>query len=213
MNLPFSHDAFLDVFGAYNDRLWPAVALLWIVTAGLTLHWMRNGRTDGRGPFALLAVHWAWSGVGYHWLFFRRINSAAALFAALFVLQALLFTWLALRSRGRFVFDWHMRGVLAGGLIIYGLLYPVVGIGFGLHYPRMPFFAVPCPTTIVTVGLLLTSAGIPRAVNVVPTLWAVIGSSAAFVLGIQTDLVLVVAAALLAVDTLLPSALGPRAGA
>lgn len=213
MNLPFSHDAFLDVFGSYNAQLWPAAAALWVVTAILVLRWMRNGRTEGRGLFALLAVHWAWSGIVYHWFFFRQINPAAALFGAVFVLEAVLFTWLALTSRARFTFDWRMRGLLGGGLIIYGLLYPLVGIGFGLQYPRMPLFAVPCPTTIVTVGLLLTSAGIPRAVNVVPTLWAVIGSSAAFVLGIRADLVQAVAAALLVLDTLLPSVLGARDGA
>jgi hypothetical protein len=213
LNLPFSHDAFLDVFGSYNTRFWPAVAVLWVVTATLVLRWMRNGRTAGRGPFALLAVHWAWSGILYHWFFFRPINPAAALFGAVFILEAVLFTWLAFTSRARLTFDWRMRGLLGGGLIIYGLTYPLVGIGFGLHYPRMPFFAVPCPTTIVTAGLLLTSAGAPRAVNVVPILWAVIGSSAAFVLGIRADLVLAVAAALLVLDTLLPSALGARTGA
>ena len=28
MNLPFSHDAFLDVFGAYNGRFWPLAGAL-----------------------------------------------------------------------------------------------------------------------------------------------------------------------------------------
>ena len=76
----------------------------------------------------------------------------------------------------------------------------------------MPLFAVPCPTTLVTAGLLLTAAGVPRWVNIVPILWAVVGSSAAFALGIRADLALVVAGALLALDTLVPSALGARAG-
>jgi len=210
VNLPFSHDAFLDVFGAYNALLWPAVAVLWVVSVVLALRWMRNGRTDGRGPFALLAVHWAWSGIAYHWLFFRRINSAATVFGAAFVLQAVLFAWLARTSRARLTFDWRMRSMLGGGLIVYGLLYPLLGFGFGLQYPRMPLFAVPCPTTIVTAGVLIAGAGVPRAVNIVPILWAVIGSSAASVLGIRADLALVVAAVLLALDTVLPGALGPR---
>ncbi len=37
MNLPFSHDAFLDVFGAYNTALWPAVVALWLATAAAVL--------------------------------------------------------------------------------------------------------------------------------------------------------------------------------
>lgn len=56
-----------------------------------------------------------------------------------------------------------------------------------------------------------TSAGVPRLVNIVSFLWAVIGGSAGFVLGIRPDLALVAAAALLALDTLVPSALGAKA--
>ena len=32
LRLPFSRDAFLDVFGIYNTLLWPMVAALWIAT-------------------------------------------------------------------------------------------------------------------------------------------------------------------------------------
>ncbi len=211
MELPFSHDEFLDVFGAYNSVLWPAVAVLWVVTAGLTLRLTFKGHMGGRGLFTLLAVHWAWSGIAYHWFFFRGINPAATLLGALFVVQAILFAWLAVISRAHCTLECNKRGILGGALGFYGLVYPLVGLGFGLQYPRLPLFAVPCPTTLVTAGLLLTSAGVPRFVNIVPVLWAVIGSSAAFVLGIRADLALAVAGALLALDTLVPSALGAKA--
>jgi hypothetical protein len=210
MALPFSHDAFLDVFSAYNAVLWPAAALLWVATAGLAFLWMRRGRIDGRSLFALLAVHWAWSGIAYHWFFFRTINPAATIFGALFVLQALLFSWLAVTSRAEFTVDRRMRGIFGGALVTYGLAYPLVGVAFGFQYPRLPVFAVPCPTTLVTTGFLLASAGVPRFVNIVPIIWAVIGSSAAFLLGIQADFALAGAAALLALDTLVPSALGAK---
>jgi hypothetical protein len=214
MALPFSHDAFLDVFGAYNTVLWPMVAALWVITAGLALRWMLKGRMDGRGIFALLAVHWAWSGIAYHWFFFRRITPAAALFGALFVAQAVLFIWLAATSRAQFTMNRRLRGMLGGALVCYGLLYPLVSFGFGLRYPRIPLFAVPCPTTLITAGLLLTAASLPRwVVNIVPILWAALGISAAFVLGIWADLALVVAGALLAVDTLAPHVFGARVAA
>ena len=163
--------------------------------------------------FALLAVHWAWSGVVYHWLFFRAINPAAALFGVAFVAQAVFFTWLAAASRGHSYQGLSLRGVLGGGIVIYGLAYPFLGFAFGLQYPRLPLFAVPCPTTLVTVGWLLSSASVPRFVNIVPLLWAFIGSSAASALGIQADLALMPAGALLAIDTLAPSALGAKAAA
>jgi hypothetical protein len=213
LELPFSHEAFLDVFGAYNAALWPVAAVLWLASAWLAWNWIWRGRLDRRVLFALLAIHWTWSGIVYHWLFFRAINPAAALFGTAFVVQAVLFTWLAASSRGHLVASPSVRGILGGVLVLYGLVYPFLGFAFGLQYPRMPLFAVPCPTTLVTAGWLLTSAGVPRFVNIVPLLWAVIGSSAAFALGIQADLALVAAGALLAIDALVPSALGAKAAA
>ncbi len=62
----------------------------------------------------------------------------------------------------------------------------------------------------MTAGLLLITAGTPRWVNIVPILWAVTASSAAFALGIRADLALVAAAALLALDALWPFALGAK---
>jgi len=211
MNLPFSHDAFLDVFGAYNAAVWPAVMLLWLVTAGVVFALFRTGRLNGQALFWLLALHWAWSGVAYHWFFFRSINPAAPIFAMLFIMQAAVFVWLAVVSRGSTRLSPDLRGIIGGALVVYALAYPLVGVAFGLEYPRLPLFAVPCPTALITAGLLVTATDVPRLVNAVPILWAAIGSSAAFILGIRADLALVVAGAVLAVDTLAPSALGRRA--
>lgn len=210
--LPFSHDAFLDVFGAYNTALWPAEVALWLATAGVAIGLLLRNGLNIRAIRALLAVHWMWSGLAYRWVFFRPINPAAALFAVAFVLQGALFAWLAVTSAGRATVRVDARGVIGGGLVLCGLVYPFASLGFGLEYPRAPLFAVPCPTTLVTAGLLVTSAGVPRLANLVAMLWAIIGSSAAFELGIRTDLALVAAAAALAVDMLAPSALGCRSG-
>ncbi len=100
--------------------------------------------------------------------------------------------------------------MLEGLLVSYALLYPFLGLAFGLRYPRMPAFAVPCPTTLLKAGLLLTASRVPRMVWVVPILWAIVGSTAAVSLGIRADLALIVAAILLLVDAVVPSVLGPR---
>ena len=97
---------------------------------------------------SLLAVHWAWSGIAYHWLYFRAINPAATFFAVVFVLQAGLFSWLALVRRARVTRQRGVRGAFSIGLVGFGLLYPVIGLALGLEYPRMPLFAVPGPTTL-----------------------------------------------------------------
>jgi hypothetical protein len=210
MDLPFTHEAFLDVFGAYNAAWWPAAVALWAASAWVAWVWMRQGRLDGRVVFTLLAMHWAWSGLVYHWLFFRSINPAAALFGAGFIGQAALFAWVATSSRGRVTGGVTSRTVLGGALVGYALVYPVLGLAFGLEYPRLPLFAVPCPTALLTAGWLLAATGVPRVVNIVPLAWAVVGSSAAFALGIRADLALVAAGLLLAVDTAAPTALGAR---
>lgn len=74
-------------------------------------------------------------------------------------------------------------------------MYPALGKLVGHDYPAAPTFGLPCPTTIFTVGILmLTTSGTPRLAYAAPVLWAAVGSSAAFLLGVYQDLSLVVAA-------------------
>jgi hypothetical protein len=90
--------------------------------------------------------------------------------------------------------------------VVYALLYPALGLVFGLSYPRLPSFGVPCPTTILTVGaLLMLPRSDARVVTLIPILWTAVGGSAAFVLGIQADLLLPVAGALMLAYVVLPS--------
>jgi len=197
--VPFTEAAFLDVFGAYNSALWPVVAASWLVTALMAGQWWRR-RSGGREWLVMLAAQWAWSGIVYHWLFFRAINPAATWFAALFTLQAATFAWLALKAPVRFGIDRSWRGMLGGSLVAYAIAYPFIGLALGLDCPRAPLFAVPCPTTILTAGLLLTANGLPRLIGVGPALWAVVGSSAALALGIEADTALIACAVLLLPD-------------
>ncbi len=191
MKLPFTHDQFLDVFGAYNGALWPAVVLLWLLTAA-ALVLLALGRLKPWMAGALLAVHWAWSGVAYHWAFFAAINPVARVFGAVFVLQALLFLWFGVRRPGLEV-AWARspHQVLSVLFSVYALAYPFVGLATGLRWPRMPAFAVPCPTTLLTVGLLLAlEPRRLRGLSAIPILWCLVGGSAALTLGIRPDLAL-----------------------
>jgi hypothetical protein len=196
MQLPFTHEQFLDGLGAYNVAFLPAEVALWLLTVAVTVQWVR-GRDVTRLLPALLAGHWAWSGIVYHAGYFTRINPAAWAFAALFVLGALAFAWQGIVRR-TLAFDMRRsaRHALAVALVIYALAYPALVIAAGLTWPRMPAFAVPCPTTLYTAGVLLTlrPAG-PRVVFIAPILWALVGGSAALTLGIAPDFGLFVAAA------------------
>jgi len=213
MRLPFTHEQFLDVFGAFNSAWWPAALVLWVLSA-LALYALARRRAGARPLFALLALHWAWSGAVYHLASFAPINPAAKLFSALFLAQAGLFAWFALRP-GSATFAWGAapRRWLSIGFALYALAYPLLGMAIGLRWPRMPAFAVPCPTTLLTVGLLLALE--PRRLRglaVIPVLWALVGGTAAFALGIVSDLALFLGAACLVAYAAAPRLFERRAG-
>lgn len=210
--MPFSHDQFLDAFAAYNAACWPAIPILWIATAVAAVRWVRSPGISARALYTLLAVHWGWSGAVYHWRFFRPINPAAAAFAVVFLLQACVFLWLAITASGKIAAGSGARRVISVVFVAYGLLYPLLGLLFGLHVPRMPLFAVPCPTTLVTTGWLVSTSARSRLTHPIPIIWALIATSAAVTLGIRADLMLAPAAIVLMIDIVEPGALGVRAG-
>ena len=74
MQLPFTREQFFDLFADYNAALWPALLALWIASAVVSLLLFASRRVPDRWTSALLAAHWAWSGLVYHAAFFTRIN-------------------------------------------------------------------------------------------------------------------------------------------
>jgi hypothetical protein len=206
MQLPFTHDQFLDVFGAYNTALWPAAVTLWLATIGVIALFYERGAVATRWVAGLLAVHWAWSGIAYHLVYFRMINPAALLFGALCVVQSAGFAWHAARATAlRFTPAASGWAAVGGALTMYALAYPLLGLVFGLTFPRLPLFGVPCPTTILTVGFLLcASPRTARWLALIPVLWAAIGGSAAFVFGILADYALLGAGVLLVLFLVFP---------
>jgi hypothetical protein len=146
---------------------------------------------------------WAWNGVAYHLLHFAAINPAARVFAAVFVLQAAIFLLEAMRAPvAAFGVARDPRSVVGIALIAFSIaVYPLIGWLVGRDLSATPAFGVaPCPTTIFTLGLLLlVKGGVPLRVLAMPVLWALVGSTAAWLLGIVEDLALLVSVAALAV--------------
>jgi hypothetical protein len=200
MRLPFTKEQFFDLFAAYNGALWPAIVFLWAASVLAAVSLQVGWRSRDRWISGLLAVHWAWSAVAYHAAFFTKINPAAWLFAAMFLLQAALFVWSGVIRRnlsfGSARSAWTPFGWL---LVAYALLYPLINAVEHGSVLRIPAFGVPCPTTIFTAGLLVLATSGPRALAIVPIAWAAIGGSAAFLLGVSADYALPVAGAALAV--------------
>jgi hypothetical protein len=143
MQLPFSREAFLDVFAVYNTWLWPVAAILWLATAAAVVAHAR-GRARATPMFGLLAVQWAWAGLAYHAALFTRINPAAWLFAAVFLIEAgLLLRHGVMQGPRPLTREYVVRERVAYILIAYGLIYPAAALAGGDVYPYAPTFGVP----------------------------------------------------------------------
>jgi hypothetical protein len=196
MFLPFTEAQFFEVFRHYNTAIWPAqVALTTLALVAVAV--AASGKAwSGKVVAAILAVEWAWTAIVYHWLFFRPINPAAGVFAALWLAGALAFAWSAAGRRPlAFRAGDRWRIAVGGSLVAYALIvYPLLGALGGRVYPAAPTFGAPCPVAITTIGILwLARPPLSRLLLIAPVLWAVVGSAAAFSLGVLEDLGLLVA--------------------
>ena len=200
MQLPFTKDQFFDLFAAYNEALWPALIALWLVSVVAGLLLLSSPRPNDRWVSALLAAHWAWSGLAYHGAFFTRINPAAWIFAILFLVQAGLFVWVGVVQR-RLSFvpgrdGWTLTAWL---LVAYSLVYPVINAVQHPETARIPTFGVPCPTTIFTAGFLMLAAPRSWPLPIIPIMWSLVGGSAAVLLDVRADYALPLAGIALAI--------------
>lgn len=194
VELPFTIDQFIGVFVSYNIAIWPAQLLLNAMAfATIVLSIKRFPQSD-RIVSTILGLLWLWIGLVYHWAFFTAVNPAAFVFGILCVAQGGLFFWMAARAAMQYRVATHWRGSIGSVFVLYGLLiYPALGYVLGHVFPASPTFGAPCPTTIFTFGILLWARDVPRYLLIIPALWSLIGSSAAFSLGIREDFGLLVA--------------------
>jgi hypothetical protein len=193
--LPFTQEQFYAVFAAYNTAVWPLQWVAYLLGIVIVLLVFR-GSSAGDGAIAVgLAVMWAWTGVVYHAMHFSNINPAALVFAGMFVLEAALLLYAARRRLLVFSPPLSPSGWIGIALIGYAMvLYPLLSLWAGHPYPSMPTFGItPCPTTLFTFGLLLLPIErVPGWLLAIPFAWALIGGSAALLLGVPQDWMLLV---------------------
>jgi hypothetical protein len=194
--IPFTGEQFLEVFARYNEVVWPAQIVLYVVALCAISLVLQRSSDFSRSIACLLSVLWIWSGIVYHLIFFSRINGAAFIFGMLFIFQAFLFIYAGgLKRKLLFSISLTPDGIIGALFIIYALvIYPVLSYQLGHRYPMTPTFGVPCPSTIFTFGMFLwTSRNVPLYLMVIPLLWSLIGLSAALSIGMKEDFGLVVA--------------------
>ena len=194
--LPFTPEQFLGVFVNYNDVIWPIQIAAYVLGAISIASLFWRTRASDRVIAGILAAMWLWTGVAYHALSFSVINKAAYIFAALFIVEGCYLVYAGVyRDQIRF----RLRPILATAagisLMAYtAIAYPLIGVATGHRYPEMPMFGVtPCPVTIFTFGmLLLTLRPVPSWLFVIPFVWSLIGGSAAILLNVPQDWLLLV---------------------
>jgi peptidoglycan/LPS O-acetylase OafA/YrhL len=194
--MDFTVEQFLDVFERYNEALWPLQIVAYALGIAMVALALTRWKRASAVIFGVLAVLWAGMAVGYMWLYFADINPAARLFAAVFLVQAVLLAVMAVKERGAsYGGRRDARTWIGLGLIAYAMLvYPLLGLALGHGYPRAPMFGlVPCPTTIFTFGMLLLAARPKRLLVWLPLAWSVIGFFAAIRFGIREDIGLLLA--------------------
>lgn len=189
--LPFTSDQFLANLVAYNEAIWPMQPVAFACGALAVVLLLWRPRMADRLVAVILAVMWLWTGIVYHWLYFTEINKAALIFGAMFVTQGALLVYCGVfRRQLRFGRDFGLAVSVGIAFVAYAtILYPLLGIWMGHPYPEMPAFGVtPCPVTIFTFGfLLLAKPPLPWWLLVIPFIWSLIGGSAAFLLGVPQD--------------------------
>ncbi len=196
MDMPFTVEQFFDVFAQYNAGVWPAQWALNALAILVVALVVQARPSHGRWISAALALFWGWMAVAYHFAYFTSINPAAWAFGAVSLLGGLWFAWVGVvQRRLHFALDRGIQSWTAGVLVMFALvMYPLIGNMLGHQYPAAPTFGLPCPTTIFTIGILLfAKPPLSRSAFIVPVLWALVGSSAAFALGVYQDLGLLVA--------------------
>jgi len=200
--LPFTHQQFIFVFSVYNGAIWPLQPIVHAAGLLMLALLLRPSTGSDRYSLVLLAAMWIWTGLVYQIGFFSRINPIALAFGAAFVLEGVLLLDAALRGRIAFGTSRGLRRSTGWALLIYSLLlYPSLGIALGADYFELPAFGLtPCPVTMTTVGvLLLASSPVPRRLYVMPVTWAIVGGSAAGLLRMPQDWVLLLTPVLLAI--------------
>jgi hypothetical protein len=191
--LPFSQAQFLAVFAHYNAAVWPAQLIAYLVGLIIVGALVRRTAASGRIIGVALGCMWIWTGAVYHGLYFSAINKAAFAFGAFFVMQGvgLIYGGLAKRFEPGLRPEWSDWGKPIGWfLVVYSIvIYPLVGIAAGHRLLELPMFGItPCPVTIFTFGvMLLVRSAVPRWLLVVPAVWTLVGGSAAFLLGVPQD--------------------------
>ena len=181
--LMFSARAWGRLIEGWNEALWPGQFVLLALGAVLVAMAARSPGSTRPVIVAVLASAWAWVAWAFHWERFADINTGARWFAIAFAVQAVLLLALGLRSSPRTA-QGGLRtaglALAAAALFLYPLVAPLTGRGW---MQSEVAGAMPDPTALFTVGLLLAVPPRHRAALLaIPLLALIVGWTTAWLL-------------------------------
>ncbi len=183
----------LELFTRYNQDWWPVHVLAYAlgVVPVILLFAADRRRSDLLSGLALAAL-WLWLGVVFQGMYATDVDTAlGSVYAVLFVTQAYLLLRAAVNGDLVFWVRNGAAGVLGWAAIGYAVVvYPLLGAGLGHGWPESPLLGMaPCPTTILTFGmLLLARPPVPHRLLLVPLAWALLAPPAAMGRGVYEDI-------------------------
>ncbi len=202
MTMPFTLEQFLGMIEGYNEAFWPLQVLMYALGLGAVILAVRQPAGAGKAVSLVLAFLWLWVGAVFYPFHFAKLSALGYVFAAMFVLQGALFLTAVRSGPGlTFAAESSSSRWLGWLLVAYALLgYPTVEYLLGRGYPSVLLVGMaPCPTAILTLGILLWSGKrVPRQLAVIPVLHALSGVLPVY-LGLVEDVGLVVAGVVFAV--------------
>lgn len=197
MNIPFTTEQFFQVIENYNLSFFPIQLLIIVlgIVAVILVHSKNSSKNKLIGGF--LGLLWLWIGVEYHLLFFTLINQAAYVFGGIFILQGLLFLFeMFRRDKLQFEFKGKTSDWIAYFSIFFGIvIYPILLYFLEGSLSKTITLGLPCPSTILTFGfLMITTSKFPKYLLIIPSLWTIIGTSAAINFGVYPHYMMPVSA-------------------
>lgn len=197
MKIPFTTEQFFEIIEKYNVTLFPSqlVIILLGILSVILLHSQKSYKNKFIGGF--LGILWIWIGIAYHLAFFTEINKVAYAFGGLFILQGLFFLFETYsRKKLEFEIDGNVMDYIAYFFLIFGILiYPILIYFLENSVETIITLGLPCPSTILTFGfLMLTTRKLSKYLLIIPALWTIVGTSAAFNFGVYPDYLMPISA-------------------
>ena len=195
MNISLTIEQMLSVFETYNKATWPLQVFSCLLVIAAIILIVRTRVNTSRIVSAILSFIWLWTGVVFCIIYWARVYTLSYGYGALYIIQGLIFFASIFKPKLSFRFEPGIHSIVGILFIVYAMAgYTLVGYFLEHIYPQsVSIILAPCPTVVLTFGLLLlTDKKIPKYILIIPLLWSICGVIPVS-LGILEDIGLIIA--------------------